>query len=102
MTLADFVISEFSYYVEKLFPEEYSKFKSLKNIRNTIESLEAVKNYYARENAVQAVFLPPNMTVIPFYHEKFQPKLPPPVPSSSSPLKKSEKAKEAPQLINNG
>jgi chromate reductase len=42
------------------------------------------------------------MTVIPFYHEKFQPKLPPPVPSSSSPLKKSEKAKEAPQLINNG
>jgi hypothetical protein len=41
------------------------------------------------------------MTVIPFFHEKFQPKLPPPVPISSSPMKKSEK-KEAPQIINNG
>jgi hypothetical protein len=56
--------------------------------------LEAVKNYYAQENAVQAVFLPPNMTVIPFYLEKFQPKLPPPLPiNSSSPVKKSEKVK---------
>ena len=42
------------------------------------------------------------MTVIPFYLEKFQPKLPPPVPSSSSPLKKSEKPKEPVELINNG
>lgn len=42
------------------------------------------------------------MTVIPFFHEKFQPKLPPPVPTSSSPMKKSEKQKEAPQIINNG
>jgi chromate reductase len=41
------------------------------------------------------------MTVIPFFHEKFQPKLPPPVPTSSSPMKKSEKQKEARQIINN-
>jgi hypothetical protein len=41
------------------------------------------------------------MTVIPFFHERFQPKLPPPVPTSSSPMKKSEK-KEIPQIINNG
>jgi len=66
LTLADFVIAEFSYYLQKLFPEEYSKFKSLQNIRDTIENLEAVKNYYNQPNAVQAAFLPPNMTVFPF------------------------------------
>ena len=93
--MADFVISEFSYYVEKLFPEEYTRFKSFQNIRNTIENLEAVKKYYAKEHAVQAAFLPPNMTVIPFYLEKFQPKLPLPVQTlSSSANKKSEKVKE--------
>lgn len=36
LTLADFFIAEFSYYVEKLFPEEYSKLKFFQSIRNTI------------------------------------------------------------------
>jgi len=61
-----------------------------------------VKNYYAQPNSVIAVFLPPNMTVIPFYLEKFQPKLPPPVPTLTSSIKKSEKAKELQHIINNG
>lgn len=84
MTLADFFIAEFSYYVEKLFPQEYTKFKSLQNVRNTIENLEEVQKYYAQPNAIQAVFLPPNMTVVPFYLDKFQPPLPPPVPALSA------------------
>jgi hypothetical protein len=67
LTLADFFISEFSYYVEKLFPEEYSKFKSIQNVRNNIENLEAVKTYYSTPGAVQAAFLPPNKTVFPFF-----------------------------------
>ena len=72
LTLADFFISEFSYYVEKLFPADYKKYKSMQNIRNTIENLEQVKNYYSQENAVQAAFLPPTMTVFPLLQNSLQ------------------------------
>jgi hypothetical protein len=64
--------------------------------------LNEVKHYYSQSNAVIAVFLPPNMTVIPFYLEKFQPKLPPPVPTLTTSIKKSEKSKEHQHIINNG
>ncbi len=61
--------------------------------------MEEVKKYYARVDAVQAVFLPPNLTVVPFYLEKFQPKLPPPVPTVS-PTKKEQKLKHQESMNN--
>jgi len=32
-------MAEFSYYVQKLFPNEYGNYKTFENVRNTIESL---------------------------------------------------------------
>jgi hypothetical protein len=40
LTLLDFYIAEGSYYIEKLFPEEYeAKYKSIQQIRENIEAL---------------------------------------------------------------
>lgn len=104
LTLADFYVAEFSYYAQKLFPNQYGNYKSFENVRNTIESLPEVQAYYAKENSIQAVFLPPNKTAFPFFHPKFQPKNQPPPPlnlekvMSSSSVKKMQKQ----PLINKG
>ena len=39
LTLADFYVAEGSFYLEKLFPDEYTKFKSIHKIRELVENL---------------------------------------------------------------
>jgi len=48
LTLADFVIAEASYYVEKIFPELFGKYSFLGSIRNQFENLEEIKTYYSQ------------------------------------------------------
>lgn len=59
LTLADFVIAEFSYYVEHVTPENFAKFEFLKRVRNAVESLPEIKKYYESANAMKGPFLPP-------------------------------------------
>ena len=46
VTLADFHLSEFSYYFEKIAPEEYAKFPFAKRVREAFENLPEIKKYY--------------------------------------------------------
>jgi hypothetical protein len=59
LTLADFIVAEFSYYVEKVTPENYNKHEFLKRVRTAVESVPEVKKYYESENAMKGPFLPP-------------------------------------------
>lgn len=59
LTLVDFQISELAPYFEKLYPEEYKTFPSVERIKNGVNNLEKVKEYYQRENAIKGPFLPP-------------------------------------------
>jgi glutathione S-transferase len=65
LTLADFIISERSYFVEFLFPEQYKSWEFLGRIRDHINGLESTKAYYARENAIKAPFMPPTAFLNP-------------------------------------
>lgn len=65
LTLADFHMSEFSYYVEKLSPETYEKFGFLKRLRTAFEKLPEIKKYYEQPTATKGPFLPP-IAALPF------------------------------------
>lgn len=65
--MADFFIAEGSFFIEKLFPEEYLKLKGINKIRESVMQLPEVKAYYERENAILTPFLPPTMSSIPFF-----------------------------------
>lgn len=58
LTLADFKIAEASYYFEKLYSKQYGDYKFLTTIRETVENLNEVKNYYKGENSVKGPYLP--------------------------------------------
>jgi glutathione S-transferase len=47
LTLADFIVSEDSHYIERLFPEEYAKFPFLQRIRDEFNSLPEIAAYYS-------------------------------------------------------
>jgi glutathione S-transferase len=47
LTLADFIVSEDSHYIERLFPEEYAKFPFLQRIRDEFNSLPEIVAYYS-------------------------------------------------------
>lgn len=64
LTLVDFQISEFAPYFEKLYPEEYKTYPSVERIKNGVNNLEKVKEYYQRENAIKAPFLPPAYSAV--------------------------------------
>ena len=60
LTLADFALAEFSYYVEKIAPESFAKHAFLKRVRTAVENLPEIKKYYEQESAVKGPFLPPS------------------------------------------
>ena len=64
LTLADFIIAENSYYLEKVYPEEYKSYPALQRIRDNIENLPEIKEYYAKPNAIKGPFLPPQRASI--------------------------------------
>ncbi len=47
LTLADFFISEYSYYIENIIPDVFNKYPFLKKVRSGIEDLPEIKKYYA-------------------------------------------------------
>lgn len=64
LTLVDFQISELANYFEKLYPEEYKTFPSVDRIKNGVNNLEKVKEYYQRENSIKGPFLPPGRSAV--------------------------------------
>ena len=64
VTLADFIIAENSHYLEKVFPEEYKAYPAIQKIRESIDNLAQVKEYYSKPNAIKGPFLPPNRVSI--------------------------------------
>lgn len=63
LTLADFYISEFSYYVENIAPEVYAKYSFLKKTRTAFEALPEIKKYYADETSLKGPFFPPTAQI---------------------------------------
>lgn len=63
LTVADFQIAEFSYYVEKIAPELYAKNPFLARTRAAFEALPQIKKYYEQESAVKGPFIPPQGAV---------------------------------------
>lgn len=57
LTLADFVIAEESYYIERIFPREYKSWPFLNNIRLNFEGLKEIKDYYEK-GGLRGPFLP--------------------------------------------
>lgn len=54
LTYVDFVVAEWlCRYVPKLYPEESKNYPFMTNIREYVESLEGVKAYYERPNAIK-------------------------------------------------
>jgi hypothetical protein len=64
LTISDFYIAELSYFLEKLFPEEYKSWGEWQRIRDSFNNLEVIKNYYNSESAIKGPFLPPHHAVI--------------------------------------
>lgn len=58
LTIADFKIAEASYYFEKLYHKQYEDYKFMSKIRDTVENLPEVKNYYKGEHAIKGPFMP--------------------------------------------
>ena len=63
LTLADFGIAELSYYVEKLFPEEFKTYSAVLRIRSNFDNLPQVKEYYTKPEAIKGPFLPQSFVV---------------------------------------
>ena len=59
LTLADFLISEGSHYLERLYPEEYKTLPFLQRIRENFNKLPEIVAYYARPAAFKGRFLVP-------------------------------------------
>lgn len=38
-TIADFFLAEYSHYIEKLYPDEFTNYKNIKTVRDSIENL---------------------------------------------------------------
>ena len=57
LSILDFLIQEFSYYVEKIFPEEYENFPFFHRIRTNFNELPKIKAYYQREDAIKGPFI---------------------------------------------
>ena len=58
MTIADFKLAEASFYFEKLWDEQYPKYKAFTRIRENVLNLPEIKKYYESENAVKQPFCP--------------------------------------------
>lgn len=59
LTLADFIIAEDSYYIERVFPEEFKASPFMHRIRENFNNLPETKAYYSTEKAFKGKFFPP-------------------------------------------
>jgi hypothetical protein len=66
LTLVDFNLSETSHYLEKLFPEQYSKYPAFQRVRESFDKVPEIQAYYAKETALKAPFLPISFAAIKF------------------------------------
>lgn len=63
LSYADFVISEFSYYVEHITPELFTQHPFLKRVRDAVEAQPEIKAYYASDKATKGPFFPPTAAI---------------------------------------
>jgi glutathione S-transferase len=59
LTLADFIVAEDSYYIERVYPEEFKKLSFLQRIRDNFNNLPETVAYYAKPTAFKGRFFPP-------------------------------------------
>jgi hypothetical protein len=70
LTLIDFVVAEFSHFVETVFPEEYAKWTFLQSIRSSFNALPEIAAYYQTPNASKGDFYPASALIkVPRQHE---------------------------------
>lgn len=70
ITLIDFIVAEFSHYVETVFPEEFSKWTFLQTIRTNFNALPEITAYYQTPNASKGDFYPAHALIkVPRQHE---------------------------------
>jgi len=67
VTLADFILSERLYYLEKALPDLKKNYPSLFRVRHNFEQLPGIRAYYDRPDAVADPFLPATMPNQPKY-----------------------------------
>jgi hypothetical protein len=99
LTIADFFLAEYSYYIEKLYTAEFVKYTNLISVRDYIMELPKVKEYSSREGAIVTPFLQLNKSSIPFYWPGTEPVIPtitskPSKKPSEKPVAKVENVKE--------
>jgi glutathione S-transferase len=58
LTLADFIVTEESHYIERVYPEEYKKLPFLHRIRENFHNLPETVAYYAKPTAFKGRFFP--------------------------------------------
>jgi glutathione S-transferase len=63
LTLADFLVSELSHYIEFIFSDRFGQFVFLKEIQCKFAQLPEIKNYYEQPNAIKAPFTAPVATI---------------------------------------
>jgi glutathione S-transferase len=66
LTLADFMLSEMSFYIENMFPEGFKEFPFLMEVRIHFESLPEIKKYYSQPTAMKGPFTSPTMASMKF------------------------------------
>jgi glutathione S-transferase len=66
LTLADFLLVEMGYYVERIYPEQFKTFPFLLASRTAFEKLPEISLYYKQEWSVKAPFVNPSMAAIKF------------------------------------
>lgn len=64
LTLADFFLAEYGYYIEKVYPEQWKQYPFLQKIRENFDKEQGTKAYYSRPNSIKGPFLPPNVVSI--------------------------------------
>lgn len=47
LSLGDFIVTEFSYYIETVYPEEFKKWSFLKRIRDHFNSIPEIVSFYS-------------------------------------------------------
>lgn len=66
LTVADFLLVEFTYYIEQIYPEEYAKLPFLNELRTRFAALPEIKKYYEQESSIKAPFTSLNYSNIKF------------------------------------
>ncbi len=73
LTYVDFVIAELlCHYVPKLYPEESKNYPFMAKVREHVESLEGVKAYYNRPNAINEPHVAIWMSAIKYWAKSYK------------------------------